>query len=164
MSRSTDQSTAPPPDPPPGGDDQNDLADALAVVLARIDEVRSHVERLVAVQVDRARIKLRERMVRVVAWWLVGAALAAATVCGTVYVLSGLTGGLSVAFGDRVWAGELAGGAIVLCGVAAVFVALVAWRRRVGFDRMARRYRRRDAEEARAAAGVPHHEGKGVSR
>jgi hypothetical protein len=147
------------PDTPGDVAPQVDAAESAAIVLARFAEIRVHVERLLAVQIDRLRILVRESAFRTGALLWLTVVLVAATVGAVVHVLSGLAGALATAFGGREWAGDLAAGGLVLAGLLLGLAAVRARKRRAAFRKMAERYRRRDAKEADAAAGAPSHEG-----
>jgi hypothetical protein len=150
-----------PPGPPPPAGDEPPIDPELAArtVLARLDEIRVHAERLFAVQVDRLRLVTRESVLKTGKGLWLGTVLVAATVGAVAYLLSGLAGGLAVLFGDRPWAGDLAVGAIVLGGIAIGLATMAAGWRRASSLKMKERYRRWDDAERRAVSGAAPDDG-----
>lgn len=138
-----------------GGEPEPAAADdgmfqALRAAGSEILEIGDHVKRLLEIKADRARINLQGRMQRL----LVGGLLAVTglTVCiaASLYLVAGLTGALAVLFGGRGWAGDLAGGAILLGAIWGGAALALARGRRSQLKRLAEKYRRPERGKERS--------------
>lgn len=130
---------------------QDTLTHALNDAVAQVDELRRHLTRLLNVQIDRARLGVRDGVFRIFLWcW--GALLAlTASILGVRYVVSGLIQGLMILFQGRIWAAHLAGGIILLAGLWVAIAAARSWGRRDRFKAMVLKYDRMAPSRSREA-------------
>lgn len=102
----------------PGPSGEEPRADVLDAVVAQLTEIATGLQRLLDVQVARARVEVREKAFRALGWVAVTAFLMVLSGLAGFYLLRGLAGLLTAALG-RPWAGDLA------AAFAALAVALV---------------------------------------
>ena len=100
-----------PKDPEPEPSGEGTQAEALDAVVARLAELVTGLQRLIDVQVARARVEFREKSFRALGWLLTSALLLVVAATAGVYILRGLSGLLTGALGNVSWAGDLAAGA-----------------------------------------------------
>jgi len=122
--------------------------EALAAVIAEIRGIRDHLERLVRIEIDRARLRWRARVLRVAWWSVLTVALATATVTAVVFLISGIDAALAEVAGGRFWFGKMGSAALVLLGVAAGLVGIQLALRRAGLAQLKRGYEGGGADEA----------------
>jgi hypothetical protein len=96
------------------GDGPLDLLTKLATSLSsRIGAAQDALQRLLAVQTDRAQLAIRRRVQLAVVGSLVALAAGTAMIAATIALVRGMAQGLTVLFGGREWLGSIA--AAVLC-------------------------------------------------
>ncbi len=121
--------------------------DALSAVFKQLAEAVEYLAYLLATQVDRVKLKIRN-VVLMVALGAVAAVAGLAFVFCTVWLLlSGIAGGLGELLGDRPWLGGIIVSVVIL-----VIVGLACWivYRRVksaGLQSIRRRYEARQARQ-----------------
>jgi len=93
---------------------EDGAGEAFAVVIDELNRVREQLEQLVRIQVDRAKLRWRERLLRF-AWFAVGAVvLLTATIAAVFYVLAGVAGLLATVLESPPWVGDLVAGVLFL--------------------------------------------------
>ncbi len=107
------------------------ISESFQSAFSHVLEVVDHVQTLMQVRADRARIAVRRAVMIGVVIVLAAAALAPLIVGGSVLFTIGVAQSLTILFGDRAWLGNLIGGMLILG-----LVALCAW---AGYARIARR-------------------------
>jgi hypothetical protein len=134
--------------------------DLLASALRFVDTIVTAVRRQIAVYADRRRLALRRSLIRAA----VGAALAAGAIvwlcAAALAILRGLCGGLAALFGDRAWAGDLAGGALALALVVAALFWAARLSARAELRRLEAKYDRLREHPGANGRGVPRPGGR----
>ena len=120
-----------------GGDNSTE---ALAAVIAEIRGIREHLERLVRIEVDRAKLRLRAKLFGLLWVGFLAAVLLTATVSAVVFAVVGMDAALTDWIGGPEWAGKLAGAGVLLGLVALGLIAIEIVMRRRGLARMKRTY------------------------
>jgi hypothetical protein len=121
--------------------------DALAAVFKQLAEAVEYLAYLLATQIDRVKLKIRN-LVLLVILGAIGAVAGLALVFCTVWLLlSGIAGGLGELLGDRPWLGGIIVSAVIL-----IVGGLACWivYRRVkssGLKSIRRRYEERQAKQ-----------------
>jgi len=127
----------------------DDSVEGLSSVLAELREITGDLLELSQVQVERARIGLRNGLFNAgLATWVYLAAIAT-TVVAVYFLIDGLAGGLSELFGAA-WAGRLGAGFLVLTGIGVIVMGARFVERRANLKRLRRRFSRaNEADEKR---------------
>ena len=125
-------------DPPEGTEGPPDPT--LEAAIARLTEVVEGFQRLVDVRLARARVEIRERTFRALAWILLAAVLITLIVRATVQVMHGISGLINELFPSLPWAGDLLTGLAGLALAAVVGLAARASVRRKGLARIRRKF------------------------
>jgi len=121
--------------------------DALAAVFRQLTEAVEYLAYLLATQVDRVKLKVRNVLL-LAALGMIGVAVAMAFLACTVWLLlSGIAGGVGVLLGDRPWLGSIVTSVVILLIV--VPAGWIAYRRvqSSGWKAVRERYRQRQAEQ-----------------
>lgn len=143
-----DPASAPEPEPEAAGR-EDQLAEAFSAIVAQIQEIRTQLGRLIGIQLDRAQLKLRAAAFRILVAALAAAAILTATVGAVLYLLAGTTAALAILFGGRVWAGNLAGGVLMLALLCALLALGAKWRAGSEMRRLVAKYGRKARRPAR---------------
>src|SRR2546430_1683514 len=99
--------TEPDSDPTRNSDARPAGPEALSAVFKQLAEAIEYLAYLLATQVDRVKLKVRNVLL-LTALGVIGAAVAMAFLACTVWLLlSGLAGGVGVLLGDRPWLGSI---------------------------------------------------------
>jgi hypothetical protein len=106
--------------------------------------MRLQLDRLLNVQLDRLRLKLRAGTYRLAAVLLLCAVVLTATVAAIWNLIAGLTGALTVAFNGRAWLGNITGGLLVLVLVGFFGGVVRWWHQRREMKKLVRKYEPRE--------------------
>lgn len=130
----------------PDAESEKPPAGAFQDLLKDVRELREYAAHFVAARIDGA--KARVRAVAVKAALGLAALLFGAVVVSTgiVILLAGLVNGAAVLFGDRLWAGQLLVGGVLLAVVGGT-VSWVLWSSRQVRKKVKRKYERRHAQQ-----------------
>jgi len=108
----------------PESDPSDDsLPRMIAAIGEQVGEIRDQLERLLGIQVDRLKLRLRSGLVWVLSGLLFAAICLVATIVAVLFLLQGMAGFFTALFGGNVWAGDLAAGGLVLLTI----LSAVAW-------------------------------------
>ena len=121
--------------------------EALAAVFRQLTEAVEYLAYLLATQVDRVKLKVRNVLL-LAALGMMGVAVAMAFLACTVWLLlSGVAGGVGVLLGDQPWLGSIVTSIVILLIV--VPATWIAYRRvqASGWKAVRERYRQRHAEQ-----------------
>ncbi len=121
--------------------------DALSAVFKQLTEAVEYLAYLLAAQVDRVKLKVRN-IVLLAVFGLIGAGAAMAFLACTVWLLlSGIAGGVGVLLGDRPWLGSIVTSAVIL--IVLVAAGWIVYRRvqSSGLKATRERYAKRQAEQ-----------------
>ena len=121
--------------------------DALTAVFKQLAEAVEYLAYLLATQVDRVKLKVRNLVLLVILGAIAGIAGLAFVFCTVWLLLSGIAGGLGELLGDRPWLGGIIVSAVIL-----IVGGLACWivYRRVkssGLKSIRRRYEERQAKQ-----------------
>jgi hypothetical protein len=135
------------PDATHDGDARPAGPEALAAVFRQLTEAVEYLAYLLATQVDRVKLKVRNVLL-LAALGVIAAAVAMAFLACTVWLLlSGIAGGVGVLLGDRPWLGSIVTSVVILLIV--VPAGWIAYRRvqSSGWKAVRERYRQRQSEQ-----------------
>jgi hypothetical protein len=121
--------------------------EALAAVFRQLTEAVEYLAYLLATQVDRVKLKVRNVLL-LAALGAIGVAATMAFLACTVWLLlSGVAGGVGVLLGDRPWLGGVVTSVVIL--LILVSAGRIAYRRvqSSGWKAVRERYRQRQAEQ-----------------
>ena len=116
------------PASPDAASSADEVAQRFSAVFSEARGFAAQLQRLVEIEVDRARLKVGSWASRAVLIGMAAAVGLAALPLGVWYLLSGIVGAVSAAAGGREWVGRLVVGGLVLGG-AGFGLALAARRR-----------------------------------
>ena len=116
---------------PPGEGDKT-----LEAAIARLTEVVEGFQRIVDVRLASARVELRERTFRALAWLLLAAVLVTLIIGATIQVMRGISGLINGLLPSWPWAGDLMTGLAGLTLAAVLGIAARAHLRRKGLARI----------------------------
>jgi Putative Actinobacterial Holin-X, holin superfamily III len=135
--RGADPSDAPKPAGP----------DALAAVFKQLAEAVEYLAYLLATQVDRVKLKIRNLVMLVALGVIAGVAALAFVFCTIWLLLSGIAGGLGELLGDRPWLGGIIISAVIL--IVGGLAGWIVYRRfkSSGLKSTRRRYEERQAKQ-----------------
>jgi hypothetical protein len=121
--------------------------EALSAVFKQLAEAIEYLAYLLAAQVDRVKLKVRN-IVLLAALGVIALAVAAAFLFCTVWLLlSGIAGGIGELLGDRPWLGSIITSVVILL-VAGIALWIVYRRiQSSGWKAVRERYQRRQAEQ-----------------
>jgi hypothetical protein len=122
---------------PPDVDGSND---AMAAVIAEVRGIRDHLESLVRLEVDRAKLRLRAKLIVFLWVGFLAIVLLTATVTAVIHAVAGTNAALAELIGGPEWAGKLAGAALLVGLVALGLVVIEVVLRRRSLARMKRTY------------------------
>jgi hypothetical protein len=139
---------------PVGADaEHGERGESLERILAEARSVGRDLLDLVRVSLDRARLGARSSVFRLLVLTWLGLAGATATVLSVYFIVQGLAGLATDAFGGRAWAGRLAAGVLVLA-VSGLAIGFLRGRsRRAGLRRLEARYGERARASERGETG-----------
>ncbi|HKD38056.1 MAG TPA: hypothetical protein VKB78_14685 [Pirellulales bacterium] len=149
----TDGSPKPPQSTATDSDGQHDAEpqargpDALSAVFKQLAEAIEYLAYLLAAQVDRVKLKVRN-IILLAALGVIAVAMAAAVLFCTIWLLlSGIAGGIGAALGDRPWLGAIITSVVIL--IIATIALWIVYRRvqKSGWKAVRERYERRQHEQ-----------------
>ena len=123
---------------PDTGDDT--LPRMLAAISEQVGEIRDQLERLLNVQFDRLRLRLRTGLFWLLSSLLFGAVCVVATAAAVLYLLEGVSGLFTALFGGNVWGGHLAAGGLVLLSVLLMVATFARRFRKRELGRLKKKY------------------------
>jgi len=112
----------------------------LAAISEQVGEIRDQLERLLNIQFDRLRLRLRTGLFWLLSSLLFGAVCVVATAAAVLYLLEGVSGLFTALFGGNVWAGDLAAGGLVLLSVLLMVVLFGGRFRKKELGRLKQKY------------------------
>lgn len=141
------QPTATASDAKPDGQPQPRGPDALSAVFKQLAEAIEYLAYLLATQVDRVKLKIRN-IILLAALGVIAVALAAAFLFCTIWLLlSGIAGGIGELLGDRPWLGGIITSVVILI-IATIAVWIVYKRvQSSSWKAVRERYERRQREQ-----------------
>lgn len=122
--------------------------DALSAVFKQLAEAIEYLAYMLATQVDRVKLKIRNIVLMAVLGVIGAAAAMALVVCTVWLLLSGIAGGLGeLVFGDRPWLGGIVVSVVIL--LAGALAGWIVYRRvqKSGLKATRDRYQKRQAEQ-----------------
>jgi hypothetical protein len=129
------------------GEPQPRGPDALSAVFKQLAEAIEYLAYLLAAQVDRVKLKIRN-IILLAAIGVIAVAMAAAFLVCTVWLLlSGIAGGIGELVGDRPWLGSIITSVVIL--IIATIAFWIVYRRvqSSGWKAVRKRYERRQCEQ-----------------
>lgn len=121
--------------------------DALRQVLQQARELKEYVVYYLSARADRAKLGVRNALLWTVLGVLGCVALSGVFITASWFVLSGVAGGLSVLFGDRLWIGNIVTGFLAAAGVGLGVWYVVATRINASLKRTVHKYEERKARQ-----------------
>lgn len=131
----------PPEDVRPETDPSDDsLPRMIAAIGEQVGEIRDQLERLLGIQVDRLKLRLRTGLVWVLSGLLFAAICLVATIVAVLFLLEGLAGLFTALFGGNVWAGDLAAGGLVLLTILSAVAMIGRGQHKKELQRLKQKY------------------------
>jgi Zn-dependent protease with chaperone function len=121
--------------------------EALAAVFKQLAEAVEYLAYLLATQVDRAKLKIRNLLILVALGAIAAVAGLAFVACTVWLLLAGIAGGVGVLLGDRPWLGGIVTAAVILIVGASAGWFFYHRIRTSGLKSARRRYQKRQAEQ-----------------
>ncbi|HEV2973092.1 MAG TPA: hypothetical protein VGY55_24205 [Pirellulales bacterium] len=121
--------------------------EALAAVFKQLAEAVEYLAYLLATQVDRAKLKIRNLLILVALGTLAAVAGLAFVACTVWLLLAGIAGGVGVLLGDRPWLGGIVTATVILIVGGSVGWIFYRRIRTSGLKSARRRYQERQAEQ-----------------
>jgi hypothetical protein len=126
------------------GGEAETLSRALAAIAAQMREIRTQLDRLLTIQIDRVKLKLRAGIFWIATGVLMLVIGVAAAAMGVFYVVAGAAGAFGELFGGRVWAGNLAAGTLTLLSILLVVTGVQRGRQKSELKKLVRKYESRE--------------------
>jgi len=120
------------------------LSRALTAIAALIRDIRGQLDRLLTIQIDRMKLKLRAGMFWMVAGVLLLVIGVTGAALGMVYLIAGVAGAFTEMLGGRAWAGDLVAGTLVLLSILFVVSVAQRGRRKSELKKLVRKYESRE--------------------
>ena len=120
--------------------DPDGSTEAMAAVIAEVRGIRDHLESLVRIEVDRAKLRLRAKLIGFLWVGFLAIVLLTATVTAVIHAVAGMDAALAELIGGPEWAGKLAGAALLLGLVALGLIVIEIVLRRRALARLKRTY------------------------
>jgi hypothetical protein len=137
-----DQPDAEPSEPTAGGAAPAE-PDSLKQLLSQVHELREFAAHYVSAKADSAKLSVQSFGLRIAAAAIGFVALSGLIVVAICSLVNGIAGGLGALFGERVWAGQLSAGLLVLSVLALGTWLLWALRQKKSRESTVRKYEAR---------------------
>ena len=116
-------------------------------MLQQLRELGEYLSYYATAKIDGAKLSVRNTVIWILLTALGFVAISGLIVAASCYVLSGVAEGLTVLFGGRMWAGNIAAGLLFITGLGLWMSYMAAKRERASRERATKKYENRQARQ-----------------